>query len=116
MHLAGLAAGEFRWEQPPENSGYSDYSSSFVAEYQRERGGGGAVATAEERCSPPDGNIFVSQASADFNLFISRAVQRAISACAQAAKTAMDGKGLVVAFCKTVILSRIACCPSRYPN
>jgi hypothetical protein len=99
VHFAGLAAGEMRWAQPPENTGYADYSPSFVAEFeQRAGGGGGAPATGEERCSPPDGNVVVDQASADFNLYLSRAVQRAISANAQAAKAAMGGKGLVMAF------------------
>ena len=40
----------------------------------------------------------MSNASASFNAFQSRKVQEAISAHAAAAKTAMAGKGLVIAF------------------
>jgi hypothetical protein len=99
VHLAGLAAGEMRWEQPPESAGYSDYSASFLAEFLNSSGGGGAPpATADDRCSPPDGNIFVDSASAALNLYVSKAVQRAISANARAAKMVMEGKGLVLSF------------------
>ena len=120
VHLAGLAAGEFRFPCPPETvAGYADYAGGFQAEFCAGRDDVGtpnaasnvsataaiaatrsscAVASALERCTASDGNLFVSKAAADYNRFLSRQVQRAISASAAAAKTAMAGKGLVIAF------------------
>jgi hypothetical protein len=108
VHLAGLAAGELRYECPPEDWGYADYAPVMVAEFCRLQRSqrqlpAKAVCTAPSastRCTPPpdNGNLFASNASAEYNLFLSRQVQRAISACAAAAKGAMEGKGLVLAF------------------
>jgi hypothetical protein len=111
VHLAGLAAGEMRFACPPEDAGMADYSNATQAEFcaaaaaasrrhQHEQTGGApcAAPSATERCTPPDGNIFVGNSSAGYNLFLSMQVQRAISATAAAAKVAMEGKGLVIAF------------------
>ena len=49
--------------------------------------------SAGERCTPPDGNVFASNASAEFNLFISGQVEKAIASSAKAAKEATNGKG-----------------------
>ena len=101
VHLSGLAAGEMRWEQPPEDFGLADYSNSTTAEFCSTYASVDCTVapTALERCTAVAGsNIFVSNASAEFNLFLSMQVQRAISDIAQAAKAAMDGKGLVLAF------------------
>lgn len=107
VHLAGLAAGEMRYECPPEGvPGYADYSAGMQADYctEKERRSGAAqhacvVPTAAERCAAQTGNsLFVDASVADFNLFQSRKVQESISAHAAAAKAAMGGKGLVWAF------------------
>ena len=111
VHLAGLAAGEMRFESPPEDAGMADYSNATVAEFcsgQQIRLGRTKTCnapSATDRCTPPEGNIFVANASASFNLFTSGQVQRAISAIAAAAKAAMDKKGLVIVFygCKLPI-------------
>ena len=102
VHLAGLAAGEMRWEQPPEDTGLADYSNSTVAEFCATYSTSAQCETAPmavERCRGVHGsNLFVSNASAEFNLFLSKQVQRAISEIAKAAKATMDNKGLVIAF------------------
>lgn len=99
VHFSGLAAGEMRFESPPEDQGLADYSNATVADFYGGKPGCTAP-SASQRCAPPSGNIFVSNASASYNLFISRQVQHTISAAAAAAKAAMDGKGMVIAFCK----------------
>jgi hypothetical protein len=126
VHFAGLASGENRYACPPEDYGYADYSAPMADEYcstvtPRERvseGGGGGdgdqrtvdddllalqhascdVPTAQDRCTAPSGNLFVSNESARFNLFLSHQVRGAISAHAAAVKTASGGKALVLAF------------------
>jgi hypothetical protein len=108
VHLAGLASEELRYECPPEDWGYADYASVMVADFCRTLRSqhrlptetACAAPSATSRCTPPpgNGNLFTSNISAEYNLFLSRQVQRAISACAAAAKEAMGGRGLVLAF------------------
>ena len=115
VHLAGLASGEMRFESPPEDPGMADYSNATVAEFCSEENTTACNApSATDRCTPPEGNIFVSNASAAFNLFTSRQVQRAISATAAAAKAAMDQKGIVIVFygCKLTICLQIVLQPA----
>lgn len=54
--------------------------------------------TALQRCTPPDGNVFASKESAEFNLFVSLQVEKAIASVAKAVKDVTDGKGLVITF------------------
>ena len=101
VHLAGLAAGEMRFECPPEDAGMADYSNATQAEFCASDGGAECtVPSAKDRCSPCDGNIFVSNSSASYNLFLSHQIQRAISSVAAAAKNTMANKGLVIVFCE----------------
>ncbi len=119
VHLAGLASGEMRFESPPEDPGIADYSNTTVEEFcsESESTVACSVPSATERCTPPEGNIFVANASAAFNLFTSRQVQRAISTIAAAAKAAMDQKGMVIVFygckltmcfpCSSITISKV---------
>lgn len=110
VHLASLADGENRYACPPENYGYSDYSTPLQEEFCRlwqrqrqqhnptQRSTACVVPTAQDRCTPTSGNLFVSNASAEYNLFLSHQVRSAISAHAAAVKTASGNKALVLAF------------------
>eukprot|EP00947_MAST-08B_sp_MAST-8B-sp1_P001412 g1412.t1 len=106
VHLCSLAAGENTYNWSPTDFGWPDYSTPMVAEYCG-AGGASASASASANCTAPSavqrltatmGNVFASSSSASFNLFLSQRVQRTISAAAAAAKAAMDGKGIVMAF------------------
>lgn len=102
VHLTQLVAGENTYNWQPGDFGWPDYSDGMVQDFCKALPGqctAGHAPTPWERNAPVNGsNIFVGNASAAYNLFLSRQVQRGISTNAAAAKRAMEGKGFVMAF------------------
>eukprot|EP01051_Picozoa_sp_SAG22_P027702 SAG22_NODE_9405_length_591_cov_0.939024_1_plen_190_part_10 len=103
VHLAALHTGEWFFPNscPGDGPGYmarfAGYSNFTLAAYCGSKSDC-SVPTTKQRMQPAFGNTFVGPASADFNLWLSQRVVRAISAFSAAIKSISQGHMLAGAF------------------